>query len=95
MPFLDRLAILREPAELSGDLSVKFFEMIPTNRPCAVHIVSDNVVLCQEVFAVDSPPDHAWNTHIFSFDIWLIVYSSFVWMHLLSQIALVGRLINT
>jgi len=95
VPFLDRLTILWEPAELSGDLSVQFFEMIPTDWPCAVHIVSDDVVLCKEVFAAYSPPDHAWNPTIFSFDFWLIVYSSFVWMHLFSQIALVGRLIDT
>ena len=87
--------ITREPRKLGGDMIVDFSQVTFWNRPLALHVICNDVVLSEEVFSFHTPANGSWDSRYFANYIGLIVYCLLSWVHLLSQVALESWLVDS
>lgn len=64
-----------------------------SDRPVALHIVCNDVMLGHEVFALDAPAYGTRDTRYFAYNRRLVINRIFPWVHLFGKVALVGRLV--
>ena len=72
------------PSELSREVIVKLSKVTFRDGPLTLHIICDDVVVSEQMLSFHSPSDRAWDPRHLTNDIWLVIDSFLLWMHLLS-----------